>query len=221
MTTEQQKEIGAGSAEDCGEDEEDYGKLIYNEYMLRRRIAAEAAADTSTAQMPNEKASTASTRVRKSTRKRTHVELDEQCPDSQRKRSAKRKRESSLKSKGRGREVAKKQYRSQCSAVGCTNQVINSGVCIRHGAKVKKCSTDGCTNIAQNKGVCKRHGAKVKLCGVEGCTNSVQNGGKCKRHGAKVKLCSIGGCTNQAVNGGVCNRHGAKKKHCSSEGCTM
>ena len=36
---------------------------------------------------------------------------------------------------------------------------MKGGVCIRHGAKVKRCSSEGCTNQAQNGGVCKRDGA--------------------------------------------------------------
>ena len=33
------------------------------------------------------------------------------------------------------------------------------GLCIQHGAKMKRCSSEGCTNQAQRRGVCKRHGA--------------------------------------------------------------
>jgi hypothetical protein len=33
-------------------------------------------------------------------------------------------------------EVARKKYRYECSAGGCTNHVVNGGVCIRHGAKI-------------------------------------------------------------------------------------
>ncbi len=53
----------------------------------------------------------------------------------------------------------------QCSKEGCSNQVINGGVCIKHGVKRKKCSFEGCTNQAvQQGGVCIRHGAKRKRC---------------------------------------------------------
>ena len=52
MSTQQQEKIVQGSTKDDGE-EEDYGKLIYNEYRLRRKIAAEAAA--AAAQQRNEK----------------------------------------------------------------------------------------------------------------------------------------------------------------------
>jgi len=57
-----------------------------------------------------------------------------------------------------------------CSSEGCTNQVVNGGVCMRHGARVKRCSREGCTNVAVQGGVCNRHGAKVKRCSSEGCT---------------------------------------------------
>eukprot|EP00985_Skeletonema_marinoi_P001399 scaffold564_cov97-Skeletonema_marinoi.AAC.1 len=89
----------------------------------------------------------------------------------------------------------KKHHRKICSADGCTKFVQSGGVCVRHGAKVKRCSHEGCANQA---GLCIRHGAKVK----------------------RKKRCSIDECTNQAKFGGVCIRHGAKAKHtrCSCEG---
>ena len=100
------------------------------------------------------------------------------------------------------------------------------GVCIRHGAEVKKrkkCSVEGCTNQARGMGgICIRHGAKEdthKICSVEGCTNKSRKGGVCDRHGTRPK-CSHEGCTNQARTGGVCIRHGTKAYICSSEGCT-
>jgi len=67
---------------------------------------------------------------------------------------------------------------------GCTNFVVNTGVCVRHGAKVKRCSSKGCTNHAKKGGVCVRHGitsfaavkdvqnkpgkVKVRVLGIEG-----------------------------------------------------
>ncbi|KAK1748071.1 hypothetical protein QTG54_000010, partial [Skeletonema marinoi] len=85
------------------------------------------------------------------------------------------------------------------------NQARARGVCIRHGAKVKRCSSEGCTNQARSGGMCIRHRAKdkAKKCSSEGCTNPAQNGGVCKRHEAKVKICINEGCTNQARDGGV------------------
>ena len=48
----------------------------------------------------------------------------------------------------------------------------------------KKCSTNNCTNFAQIRGVCIKHGAKVKkyYCKVEGCTNQVYVEGLCWTH---------------------------------------
>ena len=66
------------------------------------------------------------------------------------------------------------------------NYPIKGGVCIRHGAMVKRCSVDGCMNGVIKGGVCRRHGAKVKVkqCSSDGCTNNVQRRGVCRRHGA-------------------------------------
>ena len=52
-------------------------------------------------------------------------------------------------------------------------------MCIRHGAKKKKkrYSSDGCTNQVIQGGVCLRHGAKLKLCINEGRANNAQRGG--------------------------------------------
>ena len=82
---------------------------------------------------------------------------------------------------------------------------------MKHGAKVKRyeCSADGCTKYVVNGGVCVRHGAKVKLCSSERCTNIVVNGGVCIRHGASVKRCNRAGCSNQVQRRGVCIKHGA------------
>ena len=38
-----------------------------------------------------------------------------------------------------------------CSSEGCINQVVQGGVCNRHGAKVKRCGSEGCTNIAKKR----------------------------------------------------------------------
>ena len=117
---------------------------------------------------------------------------------------------------------AKKQYRYECTVDGCTNQRVNGGVCVRHGAKVtrKLCSSDGCTSVAKRGGVCIRHGAKVtrKLCGSEGCTNYVVKGGVCHKHGAKFtrKQYSCERCTNQAVRGGVCIRSAQRRRNAAA-----
>eukprot|EP00984_Skeletonema_dohrnii_P019348 scaffold9214_cov125-Skeletonema_dohrnii-CCMP3373.AAC.2 len=66
--------------------------------------------------------------------------------------------------------------------------------------------------MSQQSGVCVRHGAKVKLCSSEGCTNYVRQGGVCIRHGAKVKRCSSEGCRNNAQIGGECNARGMEQE---------
>jgi hypothetical protein len=109
-------------------------------------------------------------------------------------------------------KTKRKKYIYTCSYEACTNHVVKGGVCIRHGAKVRKkhcCFNKGCTNFARKGGVCARHGAKLKLCSHGGCTNNAKKGGLCIRHGAKIvrKICSIDGCTNYVVNGGVCKKH--------------
>ena len=146
-------------------------------------------------------------------------------PSLQSKCTSKRERESSLEQDPSRKEVVKKkQYRTKCSADGCTNHAQKGGVCYRHGAKKKRyeCTTEGCTKYAKYGGVCVGHGAKIKLCSSDGCTNRAVKGGVCRRHGGKRKIynCSVEGCTNIVKKGGVCVRHGAKKKVCNSEGCT-
>jgi len=113
----------------------------------------------------------------------------------------------------------KKRLRKLCSSEGCAKYAQKGGVCIRHGAKVKRCNVEGCTNYSINGGVCIRHGAKVNRCSFDGCTNIVVKGGVCIKHGAKVKRCNVEGCTNYSINGGVCIRHGAKVKRCCVDGC--
>ena len=113
-----------------------------------------------------------------------------------------------------------KKKRYECSQEGCTNHVFRGGLCIRHGAIVKRCKYDGCTNHARRGGVCRRHGANLE-CSHGGCTNYVVNGGVCIRHGATVKQCKGEGCTKSAINGGVCRRHGAKKYTCSKDAPIM
>jgi len=80
-------------------------------------------------------------------------------------------------------------------------------------AKRRQCKHDGCTNIVVNKGVCIRHGAqrrKRQTCGHDGCSNFVLWGEVCRRHGAKntAKICMIDGCTKYAVEEGCCVGHG-------------
>ena len=64
-----------------------------------------------------------------------------------------------------GAKLTSKKKRKTCSNEGCTNQVINEGVCLRHGANVKRktCAVKkDSTNQIVKGGVCCKHGAKVK-----------------------------------------------------------
>ena len=47
---------------------------------------------------------------------------------------------------------------------------------------VKLRSVEGCAKLVQSKGVCIGHGAKLKRCISEGCPNRAVKGGACKRH---------------------------------------
>ena len=48
--------------------------------------------------------------------------------------------------------------------------------------RLRPCSAENCPNTACISGVCRRHGAKVKLCSVDSCSNPAKNGGVCFRH---------------------------------------
>jgi hypothetical protein len=50
----------------------------------------------------------------------------------------------------------------RCSFEGCTNNRVQGGVCITHGAIRKRCSYEGCTNGCVKDGVCVTHGAARK-----------------------------------------------------------
>mmetsp|Transcript_19939 Transcript_19939/g.39956 ORF Transcript_19939/g.39956 Transcript_19939/m.39956 type:complete len:99 (+) Transcript_19939:278-574(+) len=50
--------------------------------------------------------------------------------------------------------------RSNCAAVTDAKIMLKiGGVCVRHGAKLKRCSSEGCSNQVKKGGVCRRHGA--------------------------------------------------------------
>ena len=106
----------------------------------------------------------------------------------------------------------KKRIHPRCSVDGCDNQVVNRGVCVKHGGIHPRCSVDGCNNKALNRGVCIKHGASNPTCSVDGCSNKVQSKGVCFKHGAirpPRKKCEREGCDNNARRLGVCCRHGA------------
>ena len=176
------------SAENNATDGEDVGTLIYRESQLRK---AEVAAAATAAAERKKRTRTSSTRKGNNPTV-THI--------------SKRKRPLSTEEGDVPNKVVWRGGRriKICATDGCTNVVVQGGVCVRHGAEVKRCSEEGCPNIVVKGGVCISHGAKKKQCSKEGCTNQALKGGVCIKHGAKHKRCSSDGCTNRAVQGGVC-----------------
>ena len=86
----------------------------------------------------------------------------------------------------------KKKYRKPlCSIPSCPNRVMNSGVCARHGARVRICSVPDCTKYAQKGGVCIRHGAKkeYKRCSVEGCNSRLSISRPTTLSGGGMNVC--------------------------------
>jgi hypothetical protein len=106
----------------------------------------------------------------------------------------------------KARNASKSKY---CSHIGCNNIVKQGGVCIQHGAIVKRCNHIGCNKQVIQGGVCAQHGARVLRCRHIGCNKIPKQGGVCVQHGAIVKRCSHIGCNKQPKQGGVCIQHGA------------
>jgi hypothetical protein len=52
--------------------------------------------------------------------------------------------------------------RKYCSQNGCDNQIVQGGVCVKHGARVKRCNQNGCDNQVLQGGVCVKHGARKR-----------------------------------------------------------
>jgi hypothetical protein len=177
MSTKTSKLSKATAANASKNDEkEDLAALIYRESQLRKKVAASDATDRA---KTRKRSTTASTRRSTSTRQATAGCRDTTSDEMiTRRTSLKRKRDlcGDDAEQEVSTNVARKKYRYECSADGCTNQSQKGGVCMRHGAKVKVklCSSEGCTNHVVNGGVCKKHGAKVKLCSNEGCTNKLR-----------------------------------------------
>lgn len=104
--------------------------------------------------------------------------------------------------------------RKTCKIDGCDNGIVESGVCIKHGAerkrKVKLCKVDGCPNKGKGKEcLCTSHGGCRYACKVPDCTKYARNKGVCIEHGARIVECAMEGCTKYAVNNGICVKHGA------------
>ncbi len=100
-----------------------------------------------------------------------------------------------------------KRVRRKCTHDGCTNRVVQGGVCIQHGAKRKICGYEGCTKHVKKAGMCSTHGPARKRCEFEGCGKVAVQGGRCIAHGAKKRLCSFENCEKQAILSGMCKKH--------------
>ena len=138
------------------EEDEDYGALIYRESQLRKAEAAAAAVAVAAAKDAKKKKKNSSADVRTSTRRcatTTSTQATSTAHSkspmniSLRKKASKKKRELSTKDeelaqkRARWREANQKN-KKLCSADGCTNKAVKGGVCIKHGATVKRCSIE-------------------------------------------------------------------------------
>ena len=113
-------------------------------------------------------------------------------------------------------------YVHKCAVEGCEEKKIAKRLCRRHYDKISKgkCIEPGCSNIAKKVGgVCVKHGAILKKCDVDSCENYSRKEGVCVRHGAVRKRCEVDGCENQYQKGGVCIKHGAEALKCVHSGC--
>eukprot|EP00543_Licmophora_paradoxa_P001500 CAMPEP_0202441598 /NCGR_PEP_ID=MMETSP1360-20130828/1127_1 /ASSEMBLY_ACC=CAM_ASM_000848 /TAXON_ID=515479 /ORGANISM="Licmophora paradoxa, Strain CCMP2313" /LENGTH=651 /DNA_ID=CAMNT_0049056659 /DNA_START=148 /DNA_END=2103 /DNA_ORIENTATION=- len=100
-----------------------------------------------------------------------------------------------------------KRIRRKCTIDGCSNRVVQGGLCISHGAKRKTCKHPGCNKNVKKAGLCSTHGPARKRCEVENCSKVSVQGGRCIAHGAKKKLCSVENCSKQAILAGMCKKH--------------
>ena len=77
----------------------------------------------------------------------------------------------------------RKQSTKCCTVDGCPDK---GKLCSEHGKLMRTCRIPDCNNFPQGgvwgEGLCVRHGAKVKRCNHEGCDNQVVRGGFCNRH---------------------------------------
>ena len=100
-----------------------------------------------------------------------------------------------------------KRTRRKCNIGGCTNRVVQGGLCISHGAKRKLCGHAGCTKHVKKAGMCSAHGPPRKLCEFDDCSKVAVQGGRCIAHGARKKLCCVNLCKKQAILAGMCKKH--------------
>lgn len=54
--------------------------------------------------------------------------------------------------------VKQKPTKRTCSVAGCTNGVVQGGLCVSHRAKRRMCRFPGCTKSSKTVGMCSKHG---------------------------------------------------------------
>lgn len=101
----------------------------------------------------------------------------------------------------------KNRVRRKCTLEGCSNRVVQGGVCISHGAKRKLCSVDGCMKGVKTAGRCSAHGPPRKRCCIDGCMKVAVQAARCIAHGGKKKSCRVEGCLKVGMMKGMCKRH--------------
>jgi len=81
------------------------------------------------------------------------------------------------------------------------------GVCLAHGAKIKRCSRDGCTKFSKKKGLCWRHGTKslatspgkMKLPPQPTEGFEATTAGVIARRGGEIDVCNMQANTSSAT----------------------
>jgi hypothetical protein len=131
------------------EDEEDYVALIYRESQLRKAEAAVAAAVVAAKRTKKKKkkdssADASSTRRHDSSTRANSADVN----IAQKTYTLMRKEEDEEQT--RRKQAARKRNRKICSADGCTDiGSCQGGVCIKHGAKIKRWSSKGRRSVHQ------------------------------------------------------------------------
>ena len=82
----------------------------------------------------------------------------------------------------KGKKRRSTSRRGICQHQDCTKQAVQGGVCILHGAQIKRCRVPGCSKHSQRGGVCMTHGAKVKRCLSKSCRKYAVYNGYCSLH---------------------------------------
>ena len=97
----------------------------------------------------------------------------------------------------------------KCFVEECDNYPKKDGLCVKHGAVLKRCSVQDCDNYPQKGGLCVKHGAVLKRCSVQDCDNYPQKDGLCMKHSPQY-ACEV---CNKLVKSSNKTRHEKTKLH--------